>query len=335
MELLVHNADYSRLLYRILMDYGKISIAGVGTFVLIRKAAEFNDGRTSIQAPRTEVEFSYEEDPTCMITDILAEEGLEPAYGQSLSTAIQTDYQNAKAENKPFKLGEFGVLINKVVVESSQGVFNKYAGLEQADIHPAAKSAKVPAHSDDFTYGLNYKHGTTSSGNSMQYFWPILAALITVFVLLLRLGGNHETKNSGSIPEVTIDTATVVQDTSQVNEQDTMSQTIAETVSSETASSGTVGEATGSDKQENSAEISEPSPAGECILIAGAFKNPGNARKLAKKIRKKGYRTFEQDHNGLRRVGILFDCNDPDPDKFKAGVERKFKQKMWYLKDTI
>ena len=56
---------------------------------------------------------------------------------------------------------------------------------------------------------------------------------------------------------------------------------------------------------------------------------------MVRKLKRKGYKPYEQKSNGLHRVGIIFDCQLSDPDAFKARAERDMKQQMWYLKDTI
>ncbi len=333
MELQVQNTDYSRLLYRLLMEYGKISINGVGTFTLVRKPAEFNETRTVILPPQTVVEFSYEEDPSCMIDDILTEDGLTTPERESIIRAFKTDYEAAKAENKPFRLGDFGVLVNRVLVENGQGVFNKYYGLEQVSIRPSVQKIKEASHAEDFTYGLNYQHGSAKKENTMQYFWPALAALVTLFVLALRFGGNNVDNNTQMVHEVSPDTTSTVRDTLEVVKQDTLLKGSPDTSAILPQDSARIPDNPENDKAESN--ISKPAASSECVLIAGAFKNAGNAKRMIRKIRKKGYTPYEQLHGGLRRVGIRIDCNDRDPDKYKAELEKKMHQKLWYLKDTI
>lgn len=325
MDTLINNDVYSRLIYRFLMQSGKVAIPGMGTFVLVRKASEFKADHTRLQPPQTSIEFLYEEDPGFYLADLLAEDGYSKEESDKIVKSIVFDYQNAISEKKPFRLFVFGALLNKVVLEDRSGTFNKYYGLREVSMSPVPVR-KILTTPDDTLNGLDSPLFNSKEQGSMSYFWPLLVAFLTILVLLLRLVGEKKTTPPVTESWEIIDTLGMDTDTNISADTILPAQTLDTIATAQLPADVTP------EPQSTKPSVSENQP---CVLVAGAFARESNARNMVRKLKRKGYKPYEQKSNGLHRVGIIFDCQLSDPDAFKARAERDMKQQMWYLKDTI
>ncbi len=74
---------------------------------------------------------------------------------------------------------------------------------------------------------------------------------------------------------------------------------------------------------------------GNCVIIVGAFKDTANAQRMMKNISLKGYNTFTSDHQGLKRVGVRYNCQGISPEAFKTKIRSQFNKEAWSLSDTI
>lgn len=73
-----------------------------------------------------------------------------------------------------------------------------------------------------------------------------------------------------------------------------------------------------------------------CVIIVGSFKKETNAAKMVQQLESKGYESYrELNPNGLKRVGLLFECVDEDLVKFIQNVRKDVEGKAWYLQPQI
>ena len=67
-----------------------------------------------------------------------------------------------------------------------------------------------------------------------------------------------------------------------------------------------------------------------CVIVVGSFKNPKNALRMRNRIISKGYQPFDEYHNGLNRIGLVFNCLEVDLVDFIQSVRRDIDPKAWY-----
>jgi len=67
-----------------------------------------------------------------------------------------------------------------------------------------------------------------------------------------------------------------------------------------------------------------------CVIVVGSFKRSKNALRMREKIIAKGYQPYDEYHNGLNRVGLIFDCLDKDLIDFLQEIRRDIEPKAWY-----
>lgn len=67
-----------------------------------------------------------------------------------------------------------------------------------------------------------------------------------------------------------------------------------------------------------------------CVIVVGAFKKTKNALRMRERIIAKGYQPYDEFHNGLNRVGLIFNCLDEDLIDFLQLIRRDIEPKAWY-----
>ncbi len=67
-----------------------------------------------------------------------------------------------------------------------------------------------------------------------------------------------------------------------------------------------------------------------CVIVVGSFKNAKNALRMRNRIIAKGYQPFDEYHNGLNRIGLVFDCLEVDLVDFIQSVRSDIDPKAWY-----
>lgn len=75
-----------------------------------------------------------------------------------------------------------------------------------------------------------------------------------------------------------------------------------------------------------------PLPEPSCIVIVGSFKSSERASDLSNKVKKDGYKTFNEVHNGFYRVGIEFECINDNIDAKLLEMRAKYNSEAWIRK---
>lgn len=339
MIVLMQNQVYSRYVYQMLMSYGRVAIPSLGTFTLHPLTATFNNDRSKLSPPATQISFN-----SLVVEDVLFERqlidaGMSAVDAKQMQASLVSDYNTAWRQNQRFELGSFGTLTPEGFVEKSEGTFNRYLGLEPISI------AALPTYlkrNGDFTKVADAPIILTSqaSTSTNNYLWPILLALLTLAVILAWFFSSDT--NEIKEPVVQEETETEIAHTSALNDDSLLTE-IDSILESKEATKVTKDSANQIVMKPVTPEIKEAEVKNSqsiatmksCIVIVGAFKNTHNADKLIKRIRAKGFKTYSQMHNGLKRVGISYDCIAKNPDLFKTSVQKQFNKDAWHLHDTI
>ncbi len=339
MNVLMQNQVYSRYVYQMLMSYGRVAIPSVGTFYLHPLSSIFNNDRTKLSPPATQISFDSQVLEDALFERQLIDAGMSASDAKQMQTLLVKDFDNAWRENQQFEFGPFGTLTPEGFVEKSPGTFNRYQGLESISI--SALPTYLKRNGDtvkvaDAPILLTPPTSTTTT----NYLWPILLALLTLVVILAWFFSSDKVDEKEVIIEEETNTeishTDALNDDSLLTEIDSILESkeapkeVKDTSSSilEKPVSPTVNKAEAKDTQPNTSLKS-------CIVIVGAFKNTKNADKLIKRIRAKGFKSYSQMHNGLKRVGISYDCIAKNPDLFKTSVQKQFNKDAWHLHDTI
>lgn len=331
----MHNKVYSRYIYQMLMEYGCVAIPEVGTFYLRNNTAKYSENRQTLYPPQTELYFSPGYDKDGDFKSLLIESGLSEDDSSIIVHLFSEDYKDTKINNSLFKLDGLGVFADGIFTPVDREVFNKYHGLKEVQVLPISKKNIVL--DENFEYYLNQKI-TKENKNSNLYFWPLLLSLLALICIILWFFNEAEPKSDADINKL---------NSSQNQVTTTSADSIYQQIESTLKDSLNIG------NDQPNAEIEKSSESNlsndtksvkvlpaltsekECIVIVGAFQDVGNAAKLVKRIKAKGYKPYQQDHNGLTRVGIKYDCGVNDQEAFKAKMKKIFNPEAWHLHDTI
>ena len=323
-----------------LMEYGRVFIPSVGTFVLDYAEATLDRSLKIISPPSSSLNFTPAADENYKISDLLIETGMSQEHATLLENLIVKDYSVSKEKQIPFELHGLGTLINRVFIEKEAGIFNRYYGLKEVSAIPVPVKATQVIHDKDYLFNLTKGYQTKEKSSFNSFLWPILISAITILVIVLwflsdrsaafthKVSGTEMNKASdeqiitSDSFETDIDKITFQTDTALFPEKDLV-------------------EPDGNPKESKFESIPDKSsvksePIGpSCVIIVGAFRYSSNANRMLKRLSAKGYVTYSGKHNGLQRVGITYDCSTNDPIIFKAKVREQFNKQAWHLHDTI
>ncbi len=337
MFILMQNQVYSRYVYQMLMQYGRVAIPSLGTFTLHPLTATFDNQRTKLFPPATRVSFDNQVFEDKFFVNHLIEAGMNAVDANLMQNNLVRDYATALSQNQNFILLGLGTFYPDGFVEETDGVFNRYQGLESINVTALPTYLK---RNGDFVKVPDVPIISLSpkKESSANYLWPILLALLTLLIMLSWFF-SRETKdapyvvNEGSQTEIAHDSA--LNDDSLLTEIDSILAKNEGQINKIDTSVTTKEKSEGAKPEKTNGKVKPDSEIKSCIVIVGAFKNTKNADKLLKRINAKGYKTYTQMHNGLKRVGISYDCISKNPDLFKSNVQKQFNKDAWHLHDTI
>lgn len=338
----MQNQVYSRYIYQMLMEYGRVFIPSVGTFILDYAEASLDRSLKIISPPSSSLNFTSDADENYKISDLLIEAGMPQQHATLLENLIVQDYAISKDKQIPFELHGLGTLINRVFIEKEAGIFNRYFGLKEVSAVPVQLKTAQVIHDKDYLFNLTKGYQTKERSSFNSFLWPILVSVITIFVILLWFLSDRSTasanKESGSEIknptgeqiiasdsfETDIDKITFQTDTALFPEKDFVEP------------DGNTNQINNKSESGQGQSMTKGEPIGpSCVIIVGAFRHSSNANRMLKRLSANGYITYSGTHNGLQRVGITYDCSTIDPILFKAKVREQFNKQAWHLHDTI
>ncbi|MBC7884548.1 MAG: hypothetical protein H7X99_03690 [Saprospiraceae bacterium] len=345
------NQVYSRYLYQMLLEYGIVAIPGMGTFSLNSIESAFDSERSFLSPPVTTVEFSTLVNEKYLFAGQLFQAGMSNDEALLLQSLIINDHEVAIKDNTPFEMDGLGTVKNQKFHQKKESVFNRYFGLVPINVTaiPSFLKRNHPlAESSSWSSSNGIKSDYTPQNVFVTYFWPLLLAVLTILLIIFWfLSSSSDVPHEGEIVVLSeqnqSDTPALLKPT--INEDSLMSN-IDSILASNTLKDDNQSDL--SQNQNNSSPNSAKKENGtslegnerkqnqkSCIVIVGAFKRKKNADMLMKKITSKGFETYTEISNGLRRVGITYDCANKDPEEFKSSIKKQFNRDAWHLHDTL
>jgi len=92
----MQNQVYSRYIYQMLMEYGRVFIPSVGTFILDYAEASLDRSLKIISPPSSSLNFTSDADENYKISDLLIEAGMPQQHATLLENLIVQDYAISK-----------------------------------------------------------------------------------------------------------------------------------------------------------------------------------------------------------------------------------------------
>jgi len=68
-----------------------------------------------------------------------------------------------------------------------------------------------------------------------------------------------------------------------------------------------------------------------CVIIVGTFKRSRNVIRMKDKLMRAGLSPYTESHQGMTRVGVLFQCEEHDLEDYIHTLRRSFDKGAWYL----
>jgi CCDC81-like prokaryotic HU domain 1 len=337
MIVLMQNQVYSRYVYQMLMLYGRVAIPSLGTFTLHPVTAAFNNDRSKLSPPATQISFNNTVVEEVLFERQLIDAGMKMTDAAQMQASLVADYVVALSKKQDFHLGAFGIITSDGFVEKEEGIFNRYQGLESISVSALPTYLK---RNSDFVKVPDAPIilPTPPATQKNNYFWPIVWILIIMILFLIWFFTKDRIADKPSIDHGKSDTemtnTSTLNDDSLLSEIDSILENNVQAPKDTTSLKNVATEtAQGTDSLDRNTATTTPSKS--CIVIIGAFKKEYNAKKLIKHIQTKGYKTYSQMHNGFKRVGVSYDCIAKNPDLFKSDMQKEFNKDAWHLHDTI
>lgn len=178
----MQNQVYSRYIYQMLMDHGRVAVPSIGTFVLQYSEASLDRIQSKLYPPSTRVYFTTEFDSKFRLSELLIESGLSDEYSHQIERLLLriSTYRRRKGS---FEWDGFGHFKNDLFEEKESGIFNKYIGLNEETAIPVAPVTIKIKHQEDYLYNLGKSLKSKESTFISDFIWPILLATITVVLI--------------------------------------------------------------------------------------------------------------------------------------------------------
>ena len=314
-----------------LMEHGGVAVPEIGTFYLRKISAKFNENRQILFPPCSGVYFSPNVDRDFELCSLLIESGLKEEEADLLKKLIIYDYKSSVQNNKSFELENLGYISDGVFIEKDHETFNRFTGLRELKININSKRKII--HDEKFDYYLHQKIAKNKS-NFSTFIWPILIILLTTFCIVLWFLGDSEPKQSTLIANVPLETPALPKPNNDSIYEE-IDNTIIENKLKADSNVTIKTEIPEKSDTKIKETIVKETFLRECIVIVGTFSQPENATRMVKRIQSKGYISYKQMHNGMTRVGVLYDCATYQPDLYREKMKRIFNPDAWHLHDTL
>lgn len=333
----MHKQSYSQYFYRVLLDFRKVNIPGLGLFALEHLPAELSLDKQKLNPPSSRIQFNVFEDTRFNISKLLIEAGLDAGLSHGIEKYYEAQAKISQDNDVPFVLEGLGKVIATSFLPDDDSLFNIYDGLEQIKVSPLASGFKNIVHDEEYLYNLAKSQSSKDKSSfTSQFLWPFIIALVTLFVILFWIfspkPGQINTIQKPIKDEAELVDTSWVEDTITTIDYNNV-DTLITALDKEKQE-----KQTSSNKDLNAVEEINNNLKSEdenCIIIVGAFKNTVNAQRMIKNITQKGYQTFTSEHQGLKRVGVRYNCQNISPEAFKAKMRAQFNNEAWSLSDTI
>jgi cell division septation protein DedD len=69
-----------------------------------------------------------------------------------------------------------------------------------------------------------------------------------------------------------------------------------------------------------------------CVVITGSFKNSTHTLKMIKSLQEKGYKVYTEEVDTMTRVGVMYDCQDPNIYDILGKIRADINASAWILK---
>ena len=344
----MQNNVYSRYIYQMLMDHSRVAVPEMGTFILQFDQAFFGNNYEMLYPPKSKLYFSPSVDEQFILSSLLIEDGMLNEDASFIECELVRDYLDAAKKQIPFEFIGLGTLDNNVFKPLNEQHFDRYDGLKGISAKIIQKG--VILHDESFQYYLKQPITEKNRPNLYAFFWPSLIAIITILCILFWVISriqvvdlNHDAENTilkeqntntedkmyekldSSLAEQKPNVLDTLKDLSISEGIVTKPEKLKGEVKSDPPIINLPKKTIQNDNEENS----------KCVVIVGAFRDKKNASKLEAMILAKGYEVFRQDVNGMKRVGVRYNCEKSNPEIFRDKIRRIFNQDAWHLHDTI
>lgn len=322
---------YSRYLYQMLMEFGRVSIENVGTWSLSIRSSRFSPNKQTLLPPQTTVSFTSDFIEGYSFQELLIESGCDMEMAQKLEGWLIEDCLKCQATTQVFPLYGLGQVANNVFVCDDNQIFDKFAGWGEMASPYIPQIEKNITHSEDYLFRLNNPYKEEKDNSSLFYLWPILVGLFVMgFVLFWFLNPDTKKINQKTVlvektdKPLSNDTSTDI-DTSKFEMVD--STVIKEQI---IASENDSVKSLNDNEEHSESQVSK-----ECILIVGSFKYKSNSNRMIETLQNKGFKHYVEMHDGMKRVGIIYNCESHNPDDYKKEMRQGTYPGAWNLHDTL
>ena len=124
----MHKQSYSQYFYRVLLDFSKVNIPGLGLFALEHLPAELSSDKQHLIPPTSRIQFNVFEDTRFNISKLLIEAGLDATLSLGIEKYYQTQVKIAQENDLPFVLEGLGKVISTSFLPDDDAIFNIYNG---------------------------------------------------------------------------------------------------------------------------------------------------------------------------------------------------------------
>jgi cell division septation protein DedD len=313
------------------MEFGCVSVREIGTWTLSMNSSQFSPDKQTLNPPQTSVVYSTEYDNKFEFKELLVESGCETHMADSLEKWLVHDKRECDIHENPFPLFGLGEIKDGNFIPEDDLIFDKFAGWNKVASPYIAQKKENVSHQDDYLFRLNNPYQEKKDNNRYsRYYGPLLIGLFLIMFILFWFFKPSSENSQMSQPA----SAPVTENLQEASPDSLIAE------DSVIADEGTIRDlevvpAENSSDDEKTKITEDTEAYTECVLIVGSFKYNRNSERMIETLRKDGYQTYTEIHNGFKRVGLIYDCHDIHPDSYKDEMRREVFPGAWNLHDTL
>lgn len=312
------------------MEFGCVSVRGIGTWTLSIQSGQFALDKQTLSPPRTHAAFTVEENSEFEFTDLMTESGCPAQMSRSLESWMTHDKLESDKNNISFILPGMGQISDNIFIPDDAMIFDKFAGWLPVASPFFPRHKDNISHLDDYVFRLNNPYQAQKKEDTwFSHYWgPLLLAVFLLLAILLWFWAPS--------PDTAIKTpATPEIITENLAGEDHLSGIRQDSLKTVSEVSTDISDTVEEPLKEENTEAIQTATGEECVLIVGSFRRQNNSERMVENLRKEGYETYTETHNGFKRVGFIYNCGAQNPDSFKDNMRQNTFPGAWNLHDTL
>ncbi len=342
--------DIPYYIRQVLRESREVHLDSIGSFVVRQQSAKINVSKSAINPPTLELDFEANGNYDTKLEQYIADyDGITMGVAKKEILKYSELAFNKLLNFGTFEIEGLGVLTKNKFTDVVKFIpaipffTEEYEGLGTLPITPISRVKLEP---ENVAHAIDSSNLPSEDKSLLPWWIPILAGCIVGLFYIMSIKGcfdrKPDTSNNGILEsKIVLDSTVNKQDKvldsvfSEVDHIIEPTKTETEPVNTTKTKKIDDSQVIVKDKPTKKGEFDEYlaiiPQSGKCKIVVGSFKKPTNITRMISRLERKGYKSYTHQHNGLTRVGLIFNCTNTDLKSYIQKVRKEIIRTAWYL----